>query len=30
MPKANFFIAVAAVFLAGFITTLVIVDTLGF
>ena len=30
MLKANFFIAAATVFLAGFITTLAIVDTLGF
>jgi hypothetical protein len=30
MLKADFFIAVTAVFLAGFITTLAIVDTLGF
>lgn len=30
MLNANFFIAVAAVVLAGFITTIAIVDTLGF
>jgi hypothetical protein len=30
MLKADFFIGMAAVFLAGFITTLAVVDALGF